>query len=155
MHTNGVLLEKLFQSLNEKDHHNMAMCYHTDAEFKDIAFKLNGRKQIHSMWHMISESDLHASFDILSVDDETGTVDLTDDYTFRDTGRPVHNVIRSEFRFRDGLIIKHNDSCDAFDWGVQALGPVKGFISWLVPATRRSKASSILEKFVNEHPEYA
>jgi hypothetical protein len=82
-------------------------------------------------------------------------VDLIDDYTFRDTGRKVHNAIRSVFRFRDGLIAEHRDSCNALKWGVQALGPVEGFGSWLFPAKRREKARSKLEAFIARHPEYA
>jgi ketosteroid isomerase-like protein len=155
MNTHSLLLEKLYTCLNSKDHAGMADCYHPDADFKDIAFTLHGRKQIHAMWHLISETDLRATFTIIKVDEESGRVQLVDDYTFRDTGRPVHNEIQSDFRFQDGLIIEHSDSCDALKWGIQALGPVKGVISWLVPSTRQAKAMEKLEKFVNSHPEYA
>lgn len=152
---NAVLLENLFQGLKDKNHQKMASCYHADTKFQDIAFKLDGKKQIHAMWHMIAESDLRATFNILNVDDKVGTVDLIVDYTFRDTGRPVHNEIQSNFRFLDNLIIEHHDLCDARKWGLQALGPIKGLISWLIPTTRRKKASEIIDKFIDEHPEYA
>lgn len=158
MHPHAALLEKLYGSLNGKDDQSiksMASCYHPDATFQDIAFRLRGKKQIQAMWHLISETDLRASFKVLRADDEAGTVALTDDYTFRDTGRPVHNVIRSQFRFRDGLIVEHRDSCSALKWGIQALGPVKGVLSWLIPATRRAKAKTKLDKFIVDHPEYA
>jgi hypothetical protein len=155
MNNHSLLLEKFYTCLNNKDHAGMAACYHLDADFKDIAFTLHGRKQIHAMWHLISETDLRATFTIIKVDDETGIVQLVDDYTFRDTGRAVHNEIQSDFHFQDGLIIEHRDSCDALKWGIQALGPVKGAISWLVPSTRQAKAMEKLEKFVNSHPEYA
>jgi hypothetical protein len=155
MHSHAALLAKLYGCLDGKDHQSMASCYHPHATFMDIAFTLHGRKRIHAMWHLIAETDLRATFRVLRADDQTGTVDLTDDYTFRDTARHVHNVIRSEFRFRDGLIIEHRDSCDALKWGMQALGPVKGVFSWLIPAIRRSKAMTKLEKFIASHPEYA
>lgn len=155
MHPHSSLLNKLYTCLKAKDHAGMAACYHPDAEFQDIAFALRGGKQIHAMWHLICETDLRATFTIRQVDDQTGIVDLVDDYTFRDTGRPVHNVIRSEFRFRDGLIIEHRDSCNALKWGIQALGPVKGVMSWLVPSKRRETAMDKLEKFIASHPEYA
>lgn len=153
MNSHSLLLEKLFTCLNNKDHAGMAKCYQPDAIFKDIAFDLHGQKQIHAMWHMISESDLKATFKIIEVNDDIGRVQLIDDYTFRDTGRPVHNEIQSDFRFRDGLIIEHLDSCDSLKWGIQALGPAKGFISWLKPSIRQAKAKEKLEKFVSNHPE--
>ena len=155
MNPHAELLEELYRCLEGKDHQGMAACYHPDASFQDIAFALRGKKQIHAMWHMISETDLRASFTVSRADAQTGTADLVDDYTFRDTGRRVHNVIRSEFRFRDGLIVEHRDSCDALKWGMQALGPVKGVLTWLIPATRRAKAKTKLKKFIDRHPEYA
>lgn len=155
MHPQASLLEKLYTCLDGKDHEGMAACYHSEAEFQDIAFTLRGKKQIHAMWHMISETDLRASFTVRQIDDQSGTVDLVDEYTFRDTGRRVRNVIRSEFHFRDGLIIEHRDSCDALKWGVQALGPVKGLLSWLIPSKRRAGAMEKLDKFIASHPEYA
>ena len=149
MNTNSsLLLEKLYTCLNNKDHTGMAACYHPDADFKDIAFTLHGKKQIHGMWQMISETDLKASFTIIDADDETGRVESEEDYTFRDTGRPVHNIIQSDFRFQDGLIIEHLDSCDALKWGIQALGLVKGILSWLVPSERRELAMKKLEKYL-------
>jgi ketosteroid isomerase-like protein len=149
------LLERLYTCLNAKDHAGMAACYDPDADFEDIAFTLHGKKRIHAMWHMICETDLQAASTIRQVDERAGIVDLIDDYTFRDSGRPVHNVIRSEFRFRDGLILEHRDSCNALRWGMQALGPVKGALSWLVPSIRRKIAMAKLESFIATHKQYA
>jgi hypothetical protein len=151
----AAVLEKLYTCLDRKDHDGMAACYHRDAVFQDIAFELRGRKRIHAMWHMISETDLRASFTIRRIDGRTAVVDLVDDYTFRPTGRRVHNVIRSDFHFVDGLIIGHHDSCSALRWGVQALGPAKGVASWLVPGARRRMAMATLARFIQRHPEYA
>jgi ketosteroid isomerase-like protein len=155
MHPNAALVEKLYGCLDRKDHHGMADCYHPDATYDDIAFNLRGKKQIHAMWHLIAETDLRASFTVTGADDRSGGANLVDDYTWRDTGRRVHNVIRSEFRFRDGLIVAHRDSCDTLKWGTQALGPLKGVLSWLLPTVRRSLAKKKLAHFVKRHPEYS
>jgi ketosteroid isomerase-like protein len=155
MHPNAELLSKLYTALDNKDHEAMAICYHPDATFQDIAFSLQGKKQIHAMWHMIAETDLRASFTNVDADDQVGKADLVDKYTFRPTGRRVLNVIHSEFRFRDGLIIEHKDSCSALKWGLQALGPVKGVAAWLIPSIRRAKALELLKEFIASHPEYA
>jgi hypothetical protein len=116
---------------------------------------LDKKKQIHAMWDMISKTDLRASFKIVEANDENGLVDLVDEYTFGEDKRPVRNVIRSEFHFQDGLIIKHRDSCNALKWGIQALGPVTGIVSWLVPSKRRKKAMEKLNEFIANNRKYA
>ncbi|MBM6583143.1 nuclear transport factor 2 family protein [Microvirga sp. BT689] len=154
MHSHALLLDKLYTSLNKKDHLAMAECYDKDAEFTDIAFNLRGENKIRAMWHMICLTDLKATFEILVVDDQTGTGDLVDEYTFGDTGRRVHNVIRSNFRFQNGLLVQHHDKCSALKWGLQALGPVKGVTAWLIPSIRRASADRKINAFIEEHPEY-
>lgn len=154
-HPNAALLEKLYTCLQTKDHLGMAACYHADARFHDIAFDLSGRQQIHAMWFMIADkTTIHATFTVTQADDETGTADITEEYEFSDTHRPVHQQIHSEFRFRDGLIIEHRDTCDALRWGIQALGPAQGVIAWLIPAVRRSRAMAKLQSFIDTEPSY-
>jgi len=153
-HPNAGLLHRLFTSLNQHDHQEMAACYHADATFRDIAFDLRGSKQIHAMWHMICETDIRASFHLLEVDDRVGHVTLIDDYTFSSTGRAVHNVIDSHFRLRDGLIIEHQDLCDARVWAAMALGGVSGFMAGRFRFLRSFKARQLLREFIDNHPGY-
>jgi ketosteroid isomerase-like protein len=154
MHSNADLLKRLYSSLDRHDHQAMAKCYHPDARFRDIAFDLRGRKQIHAMWHMISRTDIAATFDVVHADGSAGRVNLRDNYTFSDTGRRVHNVIDSHFRFRDGLIVDHQDFCDARVWAAMALGGASGFLAGRLRILRASKAKAMLRAFIAEHPEY-
>jgi ketosteroid isomerase-like protein len=155
MHPNAQLLQKLYNSLNNHDYASMAACYRADAVFEDIAFRLSGKQSIQAMWHMISEGDLRATFSQVEANDENGVVkDLVDTYTFRDTGRHVVNRIRSEFEFREGLIQSHRDHCNPLQWGLQALGPVKGLVAGLVPRVRQSAAQEKLANFMRTKPEY-
>ncbi|HYH79636.1 MAG TPA: nuclear transport factor 2 family protein [Longimicrobium sp.] len=155
MHPNEQLLERLYTCLREHDADGMAACYHPDATFDDIAFSLAGRKKIHAMWDMICRTDIRAEFKVLHADNETGVVDLVDEYhygrTDSDPGRPVHNAIRSTFGFRDGLIFAHEDRCDALVWGRQALGPALGVLTWLVPIARTIKAKKKLKPYLAAH----
>jgi len=153
-HSNAELLQRLFTSLDRHDHREMATCYHADATFTDIAFDLRGRKLIHAMWHMICETDIRASFHVLEVDDRVGRVNLVDDYTFTSTGRAVHNVIDSHFRLRDGLIIEHQDLCDARVWAAMALGGVSGFLAGRLRFLRSYRAQQMLQAFMAKHSEY-
>ena len=153
-HPNADLLTRLFTSLARHDHEAMAACYHPDSTFTDIAFDLRGRRQIHAMWHMISEGDLRSTFIVRNADDRAGVAAVTDDYTFRATGKPVHNVIESHFRFRDGLIEEQRDFCDEKKWAEQALGGLPGFLAGRLRFVRSMKARQTLNKFIAAHPEY-
>lgn len=157
MHPNEQLLTKLFQCLNAHDHNGMADCYHEDATFRDIAFTLQGKRQIHAMWDMICsdtkdgvESDIKVTVKELSANDSTGSVVVIDDYTFRETKRKVLNQIDSVFQFQDGKIIKQTDDCDAVCWARQALGGMKGFLAGQLGPIRRVQAMKKLKK---EHPD--
>lgn len=153
MHANADLLQRLFSSLNEHNHQSMSFCYHPDAGFRDIAFDLQGRKQIHAMWHMICEGDIRAEFEVVHAEEASGHVKLIDDYTFSATGRRVHNAIDSQFRFRDGLIVEHHDFCDARVWAAMALGGVSGFLAGRFHFLRSYKAREMLQAFNANHPE--
>jgi len=151
MHANALLLQRLFSSLDRRDHAAIAACYCSDATFKDIAFDLHGRKEIHDMWRMICTGDIRATFEVLHADDESGRVRLIDEYTFSDTGRKVRNAIDSRFVFSNHLIASHVDTCDARDWGAMALGGVRGFLAGRVGPLRRAMATRKLKQFVAEH----
>jgi ketosteroid isomerase-like protein len=99
-HPNADVLTRLFTSLNRHDQAAMADCYHENATFSDIAFDLNGRKQIHAMWHMICEGDIQTRFEIVEVDERRAVAHVVDDYTFRSKGRKVHDLISRVFVLR-------------------------------------------------------
>jgi len=155
METQTAVLTKLYTCLAKHDHPGMAECYHQDAHFQDIGFTLDGVKQIQAMWHLISETDLRCTFKIVEGEGSPCTVDLVDEYTFPPTRRPVRNEIRSVFKFKDGRIIDHRDSCDARKWCLQAWGPILGVPFWLLPFLRRFVTMLKFRSFVRAHREYA
>ena len=148
MHANGVLLKRLYSSLDQHKPGEMAECYHANARFRDIAFDLEGRDAIHKMWRMICAGDIRARFEVVEADDEGGVVKLVDEYTFTDTGRRVKNDIESRFRFRDGLIVEHLDNCDEKAWAAAAIGGVGGFLAGRFRFLRAWKAKQKLDRFV-------
>lgn len=148
MHTNGNLVEQLYNSLNRHDYLAMADCYHPAAHFRDIAFDLKGRDQISAMWQMICSGDIRATFEVISADEASASANLVDEYTFTDTGRRVRNAIESRFRFQDGLIIEHLDSCDPRAWAAAAVGGVGGFVAGRLRSVRAWKAHAKLQRFI-------
>jgi ketosteroid isomerase-like protein len=156
MYNNAQLINTLYTSLNKHDHQSIADCYHPEATFEDIAFKLDGKNQIHAMWGMICRpgSDIKATFEVIHADDKTGEAKLIDDYTMSDTGRKVHNEITSYFKFQDGLIIEHHDVCDPKIWAEQALGGVTEFLAGRFHFLRSRKADEKLQAFIEANPEF-
>jgi ketosteroid isomerase-like protein len=151
MHPNGLLLRRLFTALDAHDHPTMAACYAPAASFRDIAFDLEGKPDIHGMWQMICErSDIRATFEVVHADDGEGRVALVDHYTFSDTKFKVRNVIDARFRFENGLIVQHHDHCDARAWAAMAFhGGVRGFLAGRFRFVRSRAAKAKLKTFMD------
>ncbi len=81
MHPNGVVLKRLYSSLDQHMPSEMARCYDANAKFRDIAFDLEGRDAIHKMWRMICSGDIRTTFEVVRADDESGVVKLWDTQT--------------------------------------------------------------------------
>ncbi|HEV7406516.1 MAG TPA: nuclear transport factor 2 family protein [Chthoniobacteraceae bacterium] len=155
METQTEVLTNLYTCLANHDYEGMEKCYHPDATFRDIGFTLEKRTPIRAMWHLISETDLRASFKIVDGEGSPSTVDLIDEYTFPPTGKRVRNPIRSVFEFKEGLIFKHRDFCDTRQWCIDAWGPLLGLLFWLLPFLQRALTMSQYHSWVKRHSEYA
>ena len=160
MHPSQKLVQRFFHAFAEGDYLGMQQCLHSDVEFTDIGFDLSG-KQVSAMWHMICEKGTQIMFRNVQADDAQGTAQWECHYDFqKDEGskpHSVHNVIEARFRFENGLIREHHDSCDFERWARQALGlvgAVLGEFEFLHKKVRES-ANAKIEKFIADHPEYA
>nr|WP_306673718.1 nuclear transport factor 2 family protein [Tahibacter caeni] len=120
-----------YRAFQRRDGATMAACYTPDATFRDPVFDLCGER-VGAMWRMLCErgKDLRVEFSDIRVDGDRGSAEWQAWYRFSKSGRPVHNVIHAEFRFRDGLICEHVDSFDFWRWSRQALGPAGLLLGW-------------------------
>jgi hypothetical protein len=151
MHTNIDVLQRLYDGLNRHDAGVIATCYHPEATFEDIAFRLDGRPHIHAMWQMICEGDIRVDVQSLEADGRGGRSRIVCTYTFSETGRPVRNEIQSRFTF-DGDVIKGEwDDCDPKRWATQALGGISGFLAGRSEFLRRRKAKGKLDRYIASH----
>jgi hypothetical protein len=123
MHPNTATIESFYRAFQKLDAGAMAGIYHPEATFSDPVFELKG-DEIGAMWRMLCDSgdDLQVTFSDPVADDTAGTARWEAWYTFKPTGRPVHNVIDAAFVFDNGLVVAHNDSFDLPSWARQALG---------------------------------
>lgn len=155
MATDIQLIKQFLDAYQSLDHNAMAACYGESAQFSDIAFRLQGRKPIHAMWHMICANGIEV--EVQDVKEHAGEVHarIVDTYVFSDTGRPVVNPILCRFQCRDGLILQQIDECDALLWARQAFGGIKGEVVGRAGIMRRSAARRKLQRFIAKHPEYS
>ncbi|MFC4536786.1 nuclear transport factor 2 family protein [Sphaerisporangium dianthi] len=118
----------------------LARCYHPEISFGDPVFlELEGRDLVVGMWSMLlaSVTDLQVSAWDITADEHSGGARWSADYVLRRSGRRVVNQVQAQFRFEDGLIVRHHDDFDFRDWSRLALGKPTGMLVGWTPALRR------------------
>ena len=157
-HPNDELVERFYGAFARHDGDAMAACYTADVRFSDPVFGELRGSEAGDMWRMLTgrAEDLDVRLEEHEAGDERGSAHWLADYTFR-TGRKVHNDIRAEFRFRDGLIAEHDDRFSFHAWARQALGPAGLLLGWtpLLRGKVRGTARSGLDKFIANERERA
>jgi ketosteroid isomerase-like protein len=150
-HPNDELIERLYGAFAELDGNSMAACYAADARFSDPVFVNLQGNEPGAMWRMLTAraQDLQVKLLEHEAEESRGSAHWLADYTFS-TGRRVHNDVRAEFRFQDGLIAEHRDAFSFYAWSRQALGPAGLALGW-TPMLRgkvQRQARSGLDEFL-------
>ncbi|UKN03745.1 nuclear transport factor 2 family protein [Paracrocinitomix mangrovi] len=123
----NTLIEQFYQSFKDLNAEGMTACYADDVEFEDPAFgKLKGERA-KNMWRMLIESQQGKDFEVTFSDVTENSAHWEAKYTFSQSGRKVHNIIKATFVIENGKIIKHTDDFNLHKWAKQALG-FKGFL---------------------------
>ena len=132
MHPNAALITRFYEAFAARDGAAMAACYHPEVHFSDPVFPDLHGADAGLMWRMLTErgKDLVIRFDEVQADDQQGSAHWQADYTFSATKRFVKNDIRASFTFKDGLILRHQDSFGFYAWARQALGPMGLLLGW-------------------------
>lgn len=132
MHPNEALLRKFYESFARLDGEAMAACYAPDVRFSDPVFPDLQGDRAGAMWKMLTgrAKDLKVEASGFRADDRTGEAHWEAWYSFSATGRKVHNIIDARFEFRDGLIVRHDDTFDFWRWSRQALGAPGVLLGW-------------------------
>jgi ketosteroid isomerase-like protein len=130
---NERLIRQFYESFARGDVEGMIACYADEIEFSDPAFGRLAGADAKNMWKMLVErgrGNIRIEFANVSADADKGAADWTADYVFSKTGRKVFNEIHAEFEFKDGRILRHNDTFDIWKWSKQALGPSGLLLGW-------------------------
>ena len=149
--TNEGTLKRLHAAFAARDGQTMAACYHADAHFRDPVFDLRG-DEIGAMWRMLCSrsSELRVESSGLRVEGASGQADWQAWYPFSTTGRRVHNIVHSDYRFSDGLILDQIDEFSFWRWSRQALGPAGLLLGWtpLLQNKVRKTARTALDRYI-------
>ena len=144
------VIGRFYTAFGQRDWSTMGACYSDTARFSDPVFPELDAAGVRAMWKMLltSGSDLRITFKISEESDESAVCEWEAFYTFSRTGKKVHNVIRSEFELREGLIHRQRDHFDFWRWSRQALGPSGLLLGWspLVKNKVRGIAAAGLKK---------
>lgn len=133
MNPNQQIVEEFYAGFASHNAETMVSCYHPDIGFHDPVFGTLKGKDVSDMWHMLiekSKGHLEIEFGGVQADAISGSAQWTATYNFSKTNRKVVNNIYAEFKFKDGLIIKHTDNFDVWKWSRQALGLTGLFLGW-------------------------
>lgn len=155
-HPHAALVARFYASFADRDAAAMAACYHPEIHFRDEVFDLRG-PEVGAMWHLLCTNgpNLRLTASEVDADDRAGSARWVADYTFTQTGRPVHNEIQAAFTFEHGLIRTHRDRFDFWAWSRQALGLPGLLLGW-TPWLRRqvaARAAKALDRHITRHPE--
>ena len=149
--TGEELIERFYAAFADRDGATMASCYGPGARFSDPVFTDLRNQEPGAMWRMLTgrAKDLDVRLLEHQASDARGSAHWIADYTFS-TGRRVHNDVRAEFRFENGLIADHQDSFSFYAWARQALGPAGLALGWtpLLRGKVRRQARAGLDEFL-------
>ncbi len=132
MHPNAQCITTFYEAFARLDAPTMATCYHPEATFTDEAFINLNHDQTVAMWAMLCSraKNFSLTFSGVEANDTSGKAHWEPIYTFTSTGRLVHNIIDSEFEFKDGKIWRQRDSFDFYRWSRLAFGPLGIALGW-------------------------
>ncbi len=127
------ILEKFYTAFADHDAQTMASCYHRDICFEDPVFGTLDFEKAALIWKMLiarSKGNLKIEFEHLKTDQHSGSITWVATYLFSQTNRKVVNRIYATFEFKNGLIIKHTDQFDLWNWSRQAFGFKGLLLGW-------------------------
>ena len=130
MSPNENTIAKFYTAFSNGNAVQMCECYHPNIEFQDPVFGILKGDEVCKMWKMLiekSKGNLQIDFSDIKADEYTGSARWIAAYNFSKTNRKVINSISAQFKFQEGLIIKHTDNFDIWKWAKQAFG-WKGFL---------------------------
>lgn len=154
-HDNKQTIICLYDALARRDGDAMGQLYHPDATFKDPVFGALSRSEVAQMWKMLCTrgKDLELKLVRAETSGDVGFAEWEAQYSYGKKRNKVHNRVRSEFVFREGLIVEQLDQFDIRKWTAMALGMPGRLFGWatLLHKTVQKGARRSLASFARQH----
>jgi ketosteroid isomerase-like protein len=150
---NRELIDRFYTAFQKRDADAMNACYAPEIKFRDPAFGVLEGDRARAMWKMLNRpggGGLELQYQVVDIEDSTGTATWQAQYAAPGTGRPVDNHIASKFWFENGLVARQEDTFDLYRWASMALGPAGRLLGWtpLMQGQIRKRATANLDKFI-------
>jgi hypothetical protein len=153
---NKEFIVRFYSALQTLNYEEMQKAYHPEAQFYDPVFGKLNCAQVKAMWEMLLTrgQDLQVAFSNIHATNATGKCRWEAWYTFSKTKRLVHNIIRSEFEFKDGKIYRQRDRFSLWRWTRYAFGVAGIFLGWSpwIQNEVKQVAQENLRKFMERSP---
>lgn len=150
MQLNEELITQFYTSFQKRDAAGMIASYDPEVQFSDPVFTDLKGDRAKAMWQMLCSrsTDLQIVFNHVQANDAVGRAHWVATYTY--SSRKVRNVIDAAFQFKNGKIVRHQDSFDLWKWAGMALGPIGVVLGWtpFIQSKIRRSAQERLEKFI-------
>jgi ketosteroid isomerase-like protein len=154
MHANAQAIKDFYECFGRRDAEGMIAHYDPQVQFSDPVFTSLRGDEVFAMWRMLTgrATDLRIEATGIEADDRSGKAHWDAWYTFSATGRKVLNRIDASFAFRDGKIVRHDDSFDLWRWAGMALGIKGKLLGWapFVQGAIRKQADAGLRAFMQK-----
>lgn len=157
MHANKELIDQFYTAFQNKDYRKMQSIYADTAHFSDPVFPNLSSEEVKAMWEMFCKNgrDLTIDYEILRSSENSVDARWKAKYKFSATGNNVINIVDASFKIENGLIVRHIDQFNFYQWAKQALGYtglLLGWTSYLKNTVRRQGARA-LNKFIKNKSE--
>lgn len=146
------LIIRFYKAFQDGNGETMASMYHADAVFSDEVFQNLNASEAGAMWKMLierSKGNLKIEFHSIEEKEGSATGIWEANYLFGKTGRKVHNVIRSQMKFKEGKVINHQDRFHFWKWTQMALG-IPGILLGWTPMMK-NKVRAMARKELNDY----
>lgn len=151
MNPNEQLIEEFYAAFAAGNAKTMATCYHPDVVFEDPVFGILKGESVSDMWKMLierSKGELEIEFSNIRAHGQEGSAQWIATYHFSRTNREIINIIEARFKFKDGLIIRHTDEFNLWNWSRQAFGMsglLLGWTNFMQSKIRQQAKSALLQ----------
>ncbi|MDD3005255.1 nuclear transport factor 2 family protein [Flavobacterium sp.] len=133
MNQHEQIIEEFYSGFAASNAETMCSCYHPEIVFEDPVFGVLKGQDVKDMWEMLlkkSKGQLKITFANVHANGDKGFANWIAEYHFSSTQRLVVNKIHAEFEFKEGLIYRHKDSFDLYQWSKQAFGLKGVLLGW-------------------------